>query len=134
MSSKKRKRENNSKWSATKLKSKLKRRSACDVVRETPGPQLDAHPVKNVLESFLLYINENMNKIVERANDKMRKVPKKINADEFLFRSSVTNKEEIKCLFGLFYFRGLYYDTKQPKKELWHVFCKENIQDSNVIK
>ena len=35
---KKRKRENNSKWSATKPKSKLKRRSACDLVKGAPGP------------------------------------------------------------------------------------------------
>ena len=111
MSSKKRKRENNSKWSAAKLKC-----SACDVVKETPGPQLDSHLVKNELEAFLLYINKNINKIVERTNVKMHKVLKKINADEFLFHFSVTNEEEIKCLFGLVYFRGLHYDTKQPKK------------------
>ena len=118
----------------TKLRSKLKKHSACAVVKETPGPQLDTRLVKNDLETFLLYINENITKIVERTNDQMRKVPKKINADEFLFRFSVTNEEEIKCLFGFPYFRGLYYNTKQPTKELWHVFCKENIQDSNVIK
>ena len=53
-------------------------------------------------------------KIVERANDQMHKVCKKINAHEFLFRYSDKNEEEIKCLFGLVYFRGLYHDTKQP--------------------
>ena len=40
-------------------------------------------------------------KIVERTNDQMRKVHKEINADDFLFRYSDTNEEEIKCLFGL---------------------------------
>ena len=40
-------------------------------------------------------------KIVERTNDQIRKVHKKINADDFLFRYSDTNEEEIKCLFGL---------------------------------
>ena len=59
-------------------------------------------------------------KIVERTNDQMRKVREKINGDEFLFRYSDTNEEEIKCLFGLLYFRGLYHDTKQPAKELWY--------------
>ena len=34
---KKRKRENNSKWSTTQLKSKLKRRLACDVVKGITG-------------------------------------------------------------------------------------------------
>ena len=59
-------------------------------------------------------------KIVERTNDQMRKVRKKIKADEFLFRYSDTNEEEIKCLFGLLYFRSLCDDTKQPTKELWY--------------
>ena len=45
---------------------------------------------------------------------------KKINADEFIFRYSDTNEEELKCLFGLLYFRGLYQDTNQPTKELWY--------------
>ena len=116
---KKRKRENNSKWSATKPKSKLKRRSACDLVKGAPGPRLDARLVKNELETFLLYINENMiTKITGRTNDQMHKVRIKINSDEFLFRCSDTNEEEIKCLFGLLYFRALYYHTKQPTKEL----------------
>ena len=38
--SKKKRRENNSKWSAAKPISKLKRRSACDV-KVTPGLRLD---------------------------------------------------------------------------------------------
>ena len=55
---KRRERKYNTKWSATK--SKLKRRSACDVVKGTTGPRLNACLVKNDLEAFLLYINENM--------------------------------------------------------------------------
>ena len=57
-------------------------------------------------------------KIAERTNDQMYKVRIKINVDEFLFHYSDTNEEEIKCLFGQLYFRGLYHDTKQPTKEL----------------
>ena len=92
----KRKRENNSNWSATKPKPKLKRRSACDAVKGTPGPRLDARLVKNELEPFLLHLIENMiTKIVKRTNDQMHKVRKKINSDEFLFRYSDTNEEEI---------------------------------------
>ena len=56
-------------------------------------------------------------KIVEITNDHMRQ---KINADEFLFRYSDANEEEIKCLFGLLYFIGLHHDTKQPIKGLWY--------------
>ena len=83
---KKNKRENNSKWSAAKPISKLKRRSAGDVVKVTPGLRLDPGLVKNELEAFLFYINENMiTKIIERTNDQMRKVCKKISADEFLY-------------------------------------------------
>ena len=66
---KKKKWENNSKRSAIKPKSKLKLHSACDIVKGTPGPQRDPGLVKNELEAFLLYINENMiTKIVERTN------------------------------------------------------------------
>ena len=99
------KRENNSKLSATKPNSELKRRSACDVVKGTMlirGTWLDAHLVKNGLEASLLYTNENMiTKIVERKNDQMRKVRKKINTDEFQFLWSDAKEEEIKCSFGL---------------------------------
>ena len=67
-------------------------------------------------------------KIVERTNDQMRKVRKKIKVDEFLFRYSDTNEEEIKCLFGLLYFRSLCDDTKQPTKEVWYdTFSARNI-------
>ena len=59
-------------------------------------------------------------KIAETTNDQMRKICKKINAGEFLFRCSDSNQKEIKWLFGLLYFRGLYCDTKQPTKELWY--------------
>ena len=60
-----------------------------------------------------MYINENViTKIEERTNDQKRKVCKTVNADAFLFRYSDTNEEEIKCLVGMLYFRGLYYDTK----------------------
>ena len=45
----------------------------------------------------------------------MNKVRQKINADDFQFWYSDTNEEEIKCLLGLLYFRGLYHDTKQSK-------------------
>ena len=55
-----------------------------------------------------MYINENViTKIEERTNDQKRKVCKTVNADAFLFRYSDTNEEEIKCLFGMLYFRGL---------------------------
>ena len=98
---KKWKRENNSKWSVTKPKSK--RRSACDVVKGTPGPRLDACLVKNELEAFLSYINENMiTKIVEITNDQMYKICKKINADEFLFRYSDTNEEKLNVYLDCF--------------------------------
>ena len=99
----------------------MKRPSACDVVKGAAGPPLDACFVKNELEAFLLYINENMiTKTVGRTNDQTCKVRRKINADEFLFHYSDTNEGEIKCLFGLLYFRGLYHSTKEPTKELWY--------------
>ena len=66
--------------------------------------------------------------IVERTNEQMRKVREKINPDKFQFRYSDTNKEEIKCLFGLLCFRGLYHDIKQPTRELW---C-DNFSSKNV--
>ena len=70
MPPKKRKRKDNSKWSAAKPKSKLKRRSAFDVMKGTLGPRLDARLVKNELEASLLYINENMiTKILKRTTN-----------------------------------------------------------------
>ena len=53
-----------------KPKSKLKRRSAFDVMKGTLGPRLDARLVKNEFEAFLLYINENMiTKILKRTTN-----------------------------------------------------------------
>ena len=93
----------------------MKRPSACDVVKGAAGPPLDACLVKNELEAFLLYMNENMiTKTVGRTNDQTCKVRRKINADEFLFHYSDKNEGEIKCLFGLLYFTGLYHSTKEP--------------------
>ena len=69
-------------------------------------------------------------KIVERTNNHMCKVRKKINAHEFLFRYSDTNEEEIKCLFGLLYFRGLYHDTKSANKraiDMYGIFSARKI-------
>ena len=36
------------------------------------------------------------------------------------FCYSDTDKEEIKCLFGMLYFRGLQHYTKKSAKELWY--------------
>ena len=41
-------------------------------------------------------------KIVERTIDQMRKARKKVKADEFLFRYSDTNKEQIFIWIALF--------------------------------
>ena len=73
---KERKRENNSKWSATI--STLERCSACDVVKGAPGPRLGAGLVKNELDAFLLYIIENMTtKIVEEQMTRSEKKKKR---------------------------------------------------------
>ena len=90
-------------------------------MKGTPGPRFEARFIKNELEAFLLYINEDIiNRIVERTNEQMCEVRKKINADEFQLRYSDTDEEEIKCFFGLLYFKGLCHDTKQPTRELWY--------------
>ena len=105
----------------TKPKSKLKRYPASDVVKRTPGLRLHVRLVENELEAFLLHIDENMiTKVVERTNDQIGKVGKKINTDEYLFCYGDTNEEEIKCLFGLLHFRDLSRDNKHPAKEFWY--------------
>ena len=82
----------------TKPKSKWKRRSACDVVKGRPGPRLNADLVKNELEAFLLYINENLiTEIVER-NDRMRKVCKK----NFCFGTVIQTKRKVNIWIALF--------------------------------
>ena len=60
----------------------------------------------------------------------MRKVRENINADEFQFCYSETKEVEIKCLFGLLYFRVLYHGTKQPTRELWY----DNFSARNVYR
>ena len=55
-------------------------------------------------------------RITERTNEQMRKYCENINAEEFQFRDSDTNEENIKFLFGLLQFRSLYHDTKQTTR------------------
>ena len=77
----------------------MKKRSDCDIVKGTPGPLFETRFIKNELEAFLLYLNEDMiSRIVEKTNEKMHKVHEKINADEFQFCYSDTNEAEIKFI------------------------------------
>ena len=95
----KKQKKNKTKGSSSKPKSKLKKRSDCDIVKGTPGPLFEARFIKNELEAFLLYLNEDMiSRIVEKTNEKMHKVHEKINADEFQFCYSDTNEAEIKFI------------------------------------
>ena len=78
-------------------------------------------------------------KIVERTNDQLRKVRKKINADEFLFQYNDKNNQEIVCLFVLLYFRGLHqnsqqefrYDTFPAMKTCRAAMCIKQIRVAN---
>ena len=95
----KKQKKNKTKGSSSKPKSKLKKRSDCDIVKGTPGPLFETRFIKNELEAFLLYLNEDMiSRIVEKTNEKMHKVHEKINADEFQFCYSDTNEAEIKFI------------------------------------
>ena len=95
----KKQKKNKTKGSSSKPKSKLKKRSDCDIVKGTPGPLFETRFIKNELEAFLLYLNEDMiSRIVERTNEKMHKIHEKINADEFQFCYSDTNEVEIKII------------------------------------
>ena len=77
----------------------MKKRSDCDIVKGTPGPLFETRFIKNELEAFLLYLNEDMiSRIVEKTNEKMHKVHEKINADEFQFCYNDTNEAEIKFI------------------------------------
>lgn len=60
------KRNKNTKGTRTKSQSKLRRRSACDVVKWKPGLFLDLNVVKIKTEAFLLFFNECMIKTMWR--------------------------------------------------------------------
>ena len=67
-------------------------------------------------------------KTIERINHQMSKVCKKIHAEEFVFRYSDRNEENIKRLFGLRYVTILYRNTKQPRKEhCYYMFSARRI-------
>ena len=95
---KKEQKKNKTKWSLSKPKSKLKKPSACDIVKGTPGSLFEARFIKNELEAFLLYLNEDMiSRIVGRTNEEqMHKVHEKINAEEFQVCYSDPNEVQIK--------------------------------------
>lgn len=66
VSSHKTKVNKNTKWTRTRSQSKLRRRSACDVVKWKPGLFLDLNVVKIKTEAFLLFFNECMIKTMWR--------------------------------------------------------------------
>ena len=88
----------------------MKKHSGCDIVKGTPGPLFEARFIKNELEAFLLYLNEDMiSSIVERTKKQMHKVHEKIYADEFQFCYTDSNEVEIKiicdsCVVAVFTF------------------------------
>ena len=93
MPPKKRKREDNSKWSAPKPKSKIEKTFSLSGCEGNTSATTRCSSCQNEVEAFLLYIYENMiTTIVKRTNDQMRKVHKKIKANKFLFRYSDTNE------------------------------------------
>ena len=48
----KKQKKNKTKGSSSKPKSKLKKRSGCDIVKGTPGPLFETRFIKNELEAF----------------------------------------------------------------------------------
>ena len=68
----------------------MKKRSSCAIVKGTPRARFKARFIKNELEAFLL---DTISRTVQRADEQMFKVPKKINADEFKFCYSDYNEK-----------------------------------------
>ena len=99
-------------WSSTPLEKILGKRRCVDVVKERTGPVSAAKHVKNELDSFQLFLNDEMlTLIVERTN---MEIAKKRAAGYNAPRHSFIDMNELKAFIGLVIFWGLHRDVKNP--------------------
>ncbi len=114
-------------WSDTKPPTNrrlphLKRRSAFNIVHDNSGPVGLAKRAMTALAAFLVLFTEKMmNDIVTYTNMAMDVTKQRnpgINLKEA--RAHKTTLTELKCLFGLLLFRGVFHDTKQRLTDLWY--------------
>ena len=92
-------------WSKVRPANNIGRCGSADVVEEGAGPRGEARLARTALESFLLFIDERMiARIVQSTNFEIEKQRPEKQENEPRYRE--TCSEEIKCLFGIFIFRG----------------------------
>ena len=103
-----------SKWSKVRPANNIGRRGSADVVKKGAGPRGEARLARTALESFLAFIA----RIVQTKNVEIEKQRPEKHENEPRYRE--TCSEEIKCLIGIFIFRGLHRDIKSPSCELWY--------------
>ena len=102
-------------WVSTPPAPLTKRRKA-DIVKEKAGPRGRAKSAKTELAAFELFFDTEMiNRIVDATNFQIQR-ERATNEPRY----SNTCANEIKCLIGVFLFRGLNYDIKIPTEELWY--------------
>ena len=105
------------KWITTPPPPSTKRRRA-DIMKERPGPQGLAKRAKDAISAFLLFITMKMIQlIVEATNYEIHRIRK---MDDVTPLHADTCVEEIRCLIGIFLFRGLNHDVKNGTDELWY--------------
>ena len=86
-------------------------------MKERAGPVGAAQHVKTELDSFLLFLDDEMlTLIVERTN---LEIAKKRVAGDNTPRHSFIDMNELKAFIGILIFRGLHRDVKNPASELW---------------
>ena len=92
------------------------KRRAADIVTEKAGPRGRAKFVTTEREAFELFIDDEViNRIVEATN--YRIVQTRSQND---MTHAETCEDEIRCLIGVFVFRGLHHDIKNRTEDLWY--------------
>ena len=116
---KKKKMTSSSKWVFETPVKILRKRGREDIVREQAGPTGPAKGAKSEYDAFKLFMTDEMvNEIVHRTNMQMVKNRERSNRSDSSTRN--TDERELRCLFGLILFRGLFSDIQQPCQDLWY--------------
>lgn len=89
------------------------------LVFQRPGPTGNARHANNELDFFLLFMADEMIELIVDCTDKQMFHVRNLSGRN---RDSVDDTDivEIKCLFGLFLFCGIYHNVHMPCEYLWY--------------
>ena len=92
-----------------------------------PEPRWDEHIVNTKFEAFSVFITEGIiSQIVERTNEQMNKVYKKLI--KMIFLPTTEAQRRNKTSFRIVVFLGTWHKAANKRAMVWYFFCNEYLQ------